>query len=1388
MKGRIWVIIIFGLIFILIAGYFAAFSYFDVNGRVSRYLAGQISKTIGADLTGFSVSVMPWAIKIKNVKLQVNNYPLQIEAKSLSARFSLLAFLSNGRPEISAKIYLDHPVFRWFTGKDFSIAKKENSGKNVKLSVKNFPSIQFFMENGSVVFQSGDSTFIFADRMSGWVDGFKKGDAEINFQGRILSQKINMKCKGYINRENDIFRLDINSDKLNISTPGIRILTGDVIPYSGTMSFTVLAFRENGKFGLNGEYLIDDGAFSLKNGNFLMSEIAARGKMNENGISFDSVVGKVWGVQPELQGNVVFSPVPALNIKLKAENVNLADFASEVFPDYKEYPKGILGLTAEISGPLKNLTARADLKSDKLEFKKNIVNNVSLSLNFEPDFIELNGFSALYKGYKFKGNGITHKGTAKGFNDFVLNCAIFPKPSELKSYSVALKGRANPSKKLFSTDFTIKLPEKDNRITGNLSLDKETLNYTFGDEWITLNGSAEDIFKRPKINSSYRFNKTPILRYLGRDNDLFINGNGTIKGFPEELDVDGDLSINWSNNINSKLRGKAVISNISNDSRNFNFNGEMYDTRLRYSKPLLWSVSAKSDSGGIRVSAFDKTGISLSMRVSTVDASIAGILDMKEYPLESLIDMFRKDEFTEKGILTGKAVVSGKIDKPRFSTPDPVKAEKLFLAGIDRMNGTCRISGGFDELHFRDTVIYRNGIKAFSATGDWVEGTPFTLEARGEKTDLSCVSDIINDIRKTNGSADFGIKMVFTQQNGTIEGDFNVKNGHFLDVPFDSITGKMEGGSEGFRVLDILASREGLFKAHGEASSGYFWENKTEKTGLMLSATLEGNIMKAVPFLTTAVKEASGQGTINVSLGGTWQEPVILEGNVTVKKGMIKPSFLFDRLTNINGQAFIDPGFNTVSGLRAVRIKSLSASVEKKKLLVSNIQIGDEEWEKIKKPGLLNVTLDDLNLDFGVFTGHFDETKNRENDLILYIPGFMRENETGIFSVSKDPGDKIIVGAAENGENLSPFISGKIDVVSGDVWYPLLPVDEIGDNGGSEYLEDIFWDVSINSGPNVNYVNEKNFALGRFAGTTLWRNELKIDENSYFDVYGRISDGSFRVTGNARSTYGTVTYYGYNFDIEWTELQLDTANILKPAILTGRAKTITIDEETGVETEIYLNINFIDRESGRATEARGRATIPDDENRNLNRPQTRFDAGPLGILEIKFTSSNPSDDTQDKIWARLGISIENIGTAATRAFTTGIDNYYFNPLLRPFEERLKKILKIDMVRITPSFLGNFAQSRLGSSRVNDPSTNYIMFDRSRIMLGEFFMDDWFLSYIGQYGVGKDFLDRREKGFYHDLGLQYMIDRNLRLQFHYTYDQIIKQPDKHFELRYDFRFD
>jgi len=294
----------------------------------------------------------------------------------------------------------------------------------------------------------------------------------------------------------------------------------------------------------------------------------------------------------------------------------------------------------------------------------------------------------------------------------------------------------------------------------------------------------------------------------------------------------------------------------------------------------------------------------------------------------------------------------------------------------------------------------------------------------------------------------------------------------------------------------------------------------------------------------------------------------------------------------------------------------------------------------------------------------------------------------------------------------------------------------------------------------------------------------KLDENSVFTVIGRLSDGSLRVTGNAHSSSGTISYYGAEFDIERVELDLDTANITKPATLTARARTVVYDDSTGVDTEIYLNLYSIDSESGRRREAPGRVEIRKSDDIYTHRA---VDAGSLGMIQIEFISNNPFDDTQEKILAKLGISPENIGGAATRAFTAGVDNYYFNPFMRTFEDAVRKYTKLDVVRVTPSFLGNIVQSKLGYTNKFDPDSDYMLFDRSRVMLGEYLFEDWFFSYRGQYGVGRDFLQRKERGFYHEIGLQYLLKANTRLQFNYNYDEIISKGERRFEIRHNFEF-
>jgi len=1399
MKNRLWILIMFILLIAIIGIYIAAFRIFDINQKVRDYLTEKISKSLDADFASNSVSILPWSIRINDVSLRLKNSPLGVEAKRIRIGFNIFTLLKNRfQPLYSTqKIFIDEPEFTWLFDDELQIPENLNFEKKFDILIENFQSININsinIENGSFVFQRGYSTLVFVDNISGWLAGYKTSLMNINIEGKVLSNKINTKCKGVIDKANNSISVDIVSNECNLAYDDIEVLSGDIHPESGTLDFDIHIKNADEKLAFYGNYSVRDGSFLFKDLKISASNLYMKGHLSEQEVFLDSFSGNVLGVTPELSCNIKLKPEPTLNLVLNADRVDVSKALSDFFPEIEVYPEGSMNISATLRGPLRNLTAKADLYLSSLMYKNELIRDITMKMNIVKSSLEFESFNALYHGYSFKGKGISKNTTGKKSKDFNLAFTASNIMETEKSFSIRLNGETDPQKNAYYSDIDLRIKNIQEPITGNLSYVNDKVGYSIRNKLFTLNGSINNVFKDAEIESIINFSNFPVMKYLGfGEKALFVNGKGNIQGNFDEIMVDGEFRLLWGKNLNSMLIGSATFENIFKKSRAFTVDAQLIDHHLRYSRPMTWDLSVKSDTLGIHSIIKESEGASLVLNLTPDDRVLSGHLDLDEFPLEWIIDIFERNEFSHRGKLTGKVVIGGTINDPYFETPEGVSVTELKLGGLDRLNGTGYVSGRPGELFFSNMNINRDEHHIMHAEGKWESGKPFILEAQGENVELEAISDILSGTRKTDGRTEYSIKTVFTRKSGTIDGEFTVRDGHFLDIPFDAASGVLGGGSEGFRVTNFKIEKDGIFTGKGDASSGYLWKNNTENPGLRMNLSLNGDLIRVLPHITGALKRASGESRLDLTFGGTWQEPMILDGEVSVKNGILEPSFLVDKITNVNAVLKIDPEFETVSAMKAVRIINSSGYIGDKRIIVENVHVDDETWDQLKRPELLGVEYEKANLDFGVFTVIIDKRENRDNSIELHIPGFMRENETGIFEVSGIVGDKVLVGVSDTGESMTPYISGKVTVLSGDINYPLIPItsdDDRMDNDKDDIniLEEIFWDLEINIGTNVNYVKEKNLGIGRIAGTTLWQNEIKIDKNSYFTVNGRLSDGSFRVAGNARSTYGMVTYYGYRFDIEWADLELDTANVLKPAIITGRARTIVFDDSTGVETEIFLHVNFVDRESGKIKEARGDARIRDNDYYNLNRLQTRFDAGALGIIEIWFSSSNPSDNTQNKILARLGISFDNIGAAATRALTSGIDNYYLNPLLRPFEERIKKVLRVDMVKITPSFLGNFAQSRLGLYSGYNSGTDYIYLKRSSIMVGEHLTKDWFISYTGQYGVGRDFLHRREKGFYHDIELQYLLERNIRLQLKYNYDEIINQEDKRIEFRYDFEFE
>lgn len=1397
MKGRTWVLFLILILVMFSAAVMVSIERYHLDSMVRDYINRTVSRQLGGEFESTSFFITPFSFGLRNASIRLSETPVSVLAERVRVEFNLWSIIKNSFRIVSGtrNIYFDEPTIIWRLGEESVSTTHRGFSPDTELSLTDIPSVRIHLIRGSFIFSRGDSSLTFTDNVSGYLDARSDEEMHINAHGSILSDSLNTVFSARINRKTGNAVFDVTGKQCDMSRRNLELVTGDIVPSSGMIDFHLSLEKNGNEYNRSGEFVVRGGAFTMKEAGITVSDIGIDGSIDGDEVFFPAVSGNIFGISPELNGVLRLKPKAELNLSLTAGNVNIGQAVKEVFPELENYPEGVTDLAASIHGSLDDIVVTVNLHSEKLSYDTEEIQDFDLRATISNGKLNLERIQGRMKDYRLAGRGRSSiMADRNGRRDFALFLRADPSASDGRPLTLTLNGSGRTEAEDYSASYRFSMLSANangvsaigdslDTFDGHLRLRKDILEFTAENSVASLTGSALDIYDRCSIDADLVVRRFPLLHYTGFNPEAFlIEGKNKITGTIDSLYIRSNLALHAGENINSLMTSETHIYNPFGEGRNVAFNAVLDNHHLRFSHPLKWDVRIRSNNSNTTAVVHDPSGALLSLDVRHNTGELRGTLDLDGLPLEWIIDIFVREEFSHRGKLKGRAVIGGTIDNPHFTTPERIQATDLKLGGLDRLTGSGYVSGHFGELAFTDFKLYRDGIHILDSDSKWTKGNPYRLQAHGDSISLAAIGDIISDSRKIDGAVDYEAELEFTRRNGTIAGRFSIENGHFLDIPFDGASGVVTGGSSGFKVTDFSIRKNGIYTGTGLASSGYFWKDRTEEPGLKMDIALNGDLIRVLPSLTGSIRKSNGDSRLSVTFGGTWVEPVLFGGELHVTNAVIEPSFLVDKVTGIDASLIIDPTFETVTGYPAVRVQKAAGTVLGRRLVVRNIHVGDEEWPRIMNPELLSIVNSTAGLDFGVMLGRIERGNQRDTSLELNVPGFMKPRDTGTFLVGGENDNSFIVGASDTGVNLEPYIEGTITVMSGDITFPLLDVES---NGGGDFLDDIFWNLSIGGGQNVNYYNEENIRW-RVGGTTVSRTLARLDENSRFTVFGRLSDNSFRVTGSADSNSGTISYYGTEFDIERAEFRIDTSNENRPATLAAQAHTIVYDDSTGYETEIRLNVYFIDTVSGDRRDTLGRTNVIRNDFRAADTSRT-IDAGALGTLQIEFTSSNPSDNTMERILARLGISPDNIVNAATGAFAAGVDNYYFDSLMRPFEDVIRKYMRIDVVRFTPSVLGNIMRSQFGYGDRYAFDKDFMLFDRSRIMLGEYIMDDFFLSYRGQYGVGQDFLSRRERGFLHEIGLQYLLQRNTRFQFNYNYDEIINKGEKRIEIRHDFEF-
>jgi hypothetical protein len=1393
---------------ILIGGYVAVFRILQVDRRVTTSLVSRISGELNAAVDISSISVSPWNVGFHHVKVRFRAIPVVFEADAVRLGINPVHLIKNGFRPVNGieELFLDSPKVTWTLSPSDTSSSSFSMKKIPEITVKNLPFLMVNIKNGSVLVSRNDTVLTVAERVNGILDGRSRGAATFRVEAGMLSGKKNARCSGRFERNMNGAAVDFTADGCDLSTRSLNVLTGSIQTKKGMLDLELHLLQKDGKVTCNGRYSVSKTELTIEGPGLNVRDIFMEGRVNEREILFDYAGGEVAGFLPRVKGSLVFFPTPILSVQGETEAGDLAVLFATVMPKMKEIPRGKVKLHALLGGPLDDLSLTAVMSSKAVSFRGADFSDADVSFLARKNEIAVDRLRFSANGFRVNARG-TIRGDSRGrVRAFTLDSAVNGVTDRSLSFSLRLKGTADPRTSIYTADYEYARAQAEgdpfSRMQGTLTLSGDLVSFTGANPLVSCSGKAAHAFSHPEIDGRVTLMHFPVQRYLGLDStSVMLNGSAEVSGTKEACAFSGDFTLEAGTFFRTAVSGKGTCVNPLARTRSITVDASLAEFRALKSAPVTLSASVRSDSASTEALVRNpEHTMELSVRAEAVSRALSGHLKLAGFPLEFIIGLFA-DPTGYSGKLTGDAEFGGTLDHPNFQTPLPLVAEELTLGKIGRWSGTSKISGNLDELLFSEVEFKRDRTVLAHGEGVWTRGRPFILSAEGNGVDFGALGDIISSQRACGGRADYSITMGFTGSEGTIEGSVKIRNGHFLDIPFDEMSATLSGGSDGFRATDFHIVSKGVFTGEGSASSGYFWKNANPNNDLKIDLNLQGDLPRVLPYLTPAVRKASGECTLAVTVGGTWQEPAIVDGRLTLTKGVVEPSFFIDQVSDINVAASIEPEANAPPGMKAVRILSASGTVKGRKLIVENTFLGEKLWETIKRPELTHIVNSAVGLDFGVFTGKIEKGGSRDRSIELHIPGFMKSRDTGRFELADEGRGGFVVGAAESEDRLTPFISARIKVLSGDITYP--PV--VGEEGptpakDANAVNDIFWDMEISAGSNVYYVNditktisETEYRVPLFnirlplAGATIARTYARLDEKSSFRVTGRISDGSFHVTGAARSSAGTVTYVGVEFQIDSAELDLDTARTEKPAQLTARAETTAIDDSSGVQTVIYLKVNAVDKATGKRIESFGHADVPNETYTELPSELSMvINAGGLGYLEIEFSSSNPADTTRDRILARLGISSGRFGSVASRALASGVDTYYLG-LMRPLEQAIRKRTGLDVVRFTPSVIGNLVRSRLVFLDRFGPDTNYELFDGSSIMLGKYLRDNFFFSYQVQYGLARDFLRRKERGFYHEAGLQYTIKKTTRLQLNYTYDEVIKQNDKRTLIRHDFDF-
>jgi hypothetical protein len=838
-KGRIWILVFTMLFALLIGGYVTAFKLLHIDKRVTEYLVRRASRELNGIVDISSLTISPWNIGFHHVKVKFLDSPLTVEADAIRLGLSPIRFILNDfKFEYGAEeLYIDHPVVTWSISGADTTKKGPLLEKIPEISLRNFPYLMMNVSDGVFVIERKGANLVVADHLGGIIDARSAGEAMMRLQADVFSPGKNASCTGRFERATNTIVMDVTARGCDLSRQPLGTLTDSLRIEAGILDIDLHVDQNKGNVTCQGSYSLGNAVVSMSGNKVRAEGISMKGRVNEHEILLDYATGKVNGTEPLVYGSLTFFPKSYLTVNLQVDGVDIREFARAYLPDADEYPHGIVSLKAETTGPLDDLSLRAECTAGQVTWRNTPVRDVRFSLLLRGRTLTVEHLSGSAAGLDISADGFIHDISPGTVGTYSFSATARNLSDRLPAYSLRIKGTADIDRKITTAEYDFlreRVPSDPlSHVTGALELDDRRLTFTCVTPAASMNGTIVDLTSNPQMEAMVHLMHFPLQSYAGLDSiGIVADGGGELTGSRESAAFNGTFTMRVGDTVSARISGKAICSDPFDPGRAITADAHITEFRALNALPLSMTVSLRSDSSATSLTADTESQTARLLLTADRSAdSISGYLKLDRFPLEYIVGIFIKDSPGFSGRLSGEADISGTRAKPVFSSPLPIQAEDLTLAEIKNLSGSLKVSGGTDSIRFTDGVMKRFDTTVATCTGVWTEGNPFVLTAGGTNVELGTIGDLISPGRKCNGSVDYSLTMGFTLASGTVDGGFTVSDGHFLDIPFDRASAVIGGGSKGFTVTDFQVEKKGSFSGTGSATSGYFWHDDTQNQG-----------------------------------------------------------------------------------------------------------------------------------------------------------------------------------------------------------------------------------------------------------------------------------------------------------------------------------------------------------------------------------------------------------------------------------------------------------------------------------------------------------------------------------------------------------------------------